>query len=359
MNPNDGLEIVRALDDLQRERGISKEVLLEAIEAALVQAFKRHYGSAQNLRVGIDPDTGKVLVMNRRTVVEEVADPKAEISVEEARQLDPMYAPGDVVETEVTPKEFGRIAAQAAKQVVVQRIREAERGMLYEQFSSREGDVVTGTVSRVEQRNVIIDLGKTEATLPPQEQMAVDNYVTGQRLKLYVIEVRKTTRGPMVLVSRTHPGLLKRLLELEVPEIAEGVVEIKAIAREAGARSKVAVVAHDPNVDPVGSCVGPRGARIQAIVSELAGEKIDVIPWSEDYATFISNALSPARVVEVRPDFLSKIALVVVPDYQLSLAIGREGQNARLAAKITGWKIDIKSESQVGLGAIPRFEIDF
>lgn len=359
MNQNDGIEIIRALDELQKERGISKQVLLDAIEAALVQAFKKHYGSSQNVRVGIDATTGKVLVMSRRTVVEEVTDPKSEILLEEARQADPSYQPGDIVEEEVTPREFGRIAAQAAKQVVVQRIREAERGMLYEQFSNREGDVVTGTVSRIDQRNVIIDLGKAEATLPPQEQIPGDNYQTGQRMKFYVVEVRKTNRGPMVVVSRTHPGLLKRLLELEVPEIADGIVEIKAIAREAGGRSKIAVVAHDPNVDPVGSCVGPRGARIQTVVNELAGEKVDVIPWSEDYSAFISSALSPAKVVEVRPDFISKIALVVVPDYQLSLAIGREGQNARLAAKITGWKIDIKSESQVGLGGIPRFEIDF
>lgn len=359
MNQNDGIEIIRALDDLQKERGISKQVLLDAIEAALVQAFKKHYGSSQNVRVGIDAATGKVLVMGRRTVVEEMSDPKSEILLEDARQIDPVYQPGDIVEEEATPREFGRIAAQAAKQVVVQRIREAERGMLYEQFSNREGDVVTGTVSRVDQRNVIVDLGKAEATLPPQEQIQNDTYVTGQRMKFYVVEVRKTNRGPMVVVSRTHPGLLKRLLELEVPEIADGIVEIKAIAREAGGRSKVAVVAHDPNVDPVGSCVGPRGARIQTVVNELAGEKGDVIPWSEDYSAFISSALSPAKVVEVRPDFISKIALVVVPDYQLSLAIGREGQNARLAAKITGWKIDIKSESQVGLGGIPRFEIDF
>ena len=223
----------------------------------------------------------------------------------------------------------------------------------------REGDVVTGTVSRVEARNVILDLGKTEASLPQQEQVPTERYEPGTRLKCYVVEVRKTNRGPMVVLSRTHPGLLKRLLELEIPEISEGVVEIRGIAREAGARSKVAVLARDPNVDPVGACVGPRGARIQAVVSELAGEKIDVIPWSEDYSTFIANALSPAKVVEVRPDFISKVAMVIVPDYQLSLAIGREGQNARLAAKITGWKIDIKSEAQVGLGGIPRFEIDF
>lgn len=359
MNQNDGSEIIRALDELQKEKGISKEILLEAIEAALVSAFKKHYGTSQSVRVGIDPLTGNVLVMNRRTVVDEVTDPKSEVALEEAQHIDPNYQLGDVIENEVTPREFGRIAAQTAKQVVVQRIREAERGMLYEQFSNREGDVVTGTVSRVDQRNVVMDLGKTEATLPPQEQITVETYSPGQRMKLYVVEVRKTNRGPMVVVSRTHPGLLKRLLELEVPEIAEGVVEIKGIAREAGGRSKVAVVAHDPNVDPVGSCVGPRGTRIQAIVSELAGEKIDVVPWSEDYSAFIASALSPAKVVEVRPDFISKVALVVVPDYQLSLAIGREGQNARLAAKITGWKIDIKSESQVGLGGIPRFEIDF
>ena len=359
MSQNDGLEIVRALDELQKERGIAKEVLLDAIEAALVSAFKRHYGSSQNVRVLIDPGTGKVLVLARKTVVEEMEDPKTQISLDDARAIDPIYNPGDVIENEVTPREFGRIAAQTAKQVVVQRIREAERGILYEHFSNREGDVVTGAVSRVEPRNVILDLGKTEASLPQQEQVPTERYEPGMRLKCYVVEVRKTNRGPMVVLSRTHPGLLKRLLELEIPEIADGVVEIRGIAREAGARSKVAVLAHDPNVDPVGACVGPRGARIQAVVLELAGEKIDVIPWSEDYSTFIANSLSPAKVIEVRPDFISKVAMVVVPDYQLSLAIGREGQNARLAAKITGWKIDIKSESQVGLGGIPRFEIDF
>lgn len=359
MSQNDGLEIIRALDELQKERGIAKEVLLDAIEAALVSAFKRHYGSSQNVRVIIDPGTGKVLVLARKVIVEEIEDPKTQVSLEDARVIDPAYNPGDVIENEVTPREFGRIAAQTAKQVVVQRIREAERGVLYEQFSNREGDVVTGTVSRVEARNVILDLGKTEASLPQQEQVPTERYEPGTRLKCYVVEVRKTNRGPMVVLSRTHPGLLKRLLELEIPEISEGVVEIRGIAREAGARSKVAVLARDPNVDPVGACVGPRGARIQAVVSELAGEKIDVIPWSEDYSTFIANALSPAKVVEVRPDFISKVAMVIVPDYQLSLAIGREGQNARLAAKITGWKIDIKSEAQVGLGGIPRFEIDF
>lgn len=359
MTEREGLEIVRALDELERERGVPKAVLLEALEAALVSAFKRHYGSSQNVRVNIDPETGRILVLARKNVVEEAEDPKTEISLEEARQIDPNYELGDIVEGEVTPREFGRIAAQTAKQVVVQRIREAERGVIYEEFSEREGDVVTGTVGRIDQRNVIVDLGKTEASLPPHEQIRNETYETGMRIKCYVVEVRKTGRGPLVMLSRTHPGLLRRLLELEVPEISEGVVEIKAIAREAGARSKVAVAAEDPNVDPVGACVGPRGARIQAIVSELAGEKIDVIPWNEDYSVFIANALSPAKVLEVRPDFISKVATVVVPDYQLSLAIGREGQNARLAAKITGWKIDIKSESQVGLVSMPKFEIDF
>jgi N utilization substance protein A len=359
MGQNDNIEVIMALDELEKSRGISKQVLLEALEAALVSAFKRHYGSSQNVRISIDPASGKIVVLSRKTVVEEVHDPRTEVSLSEARESDPGFQPGDILEREVTPREFGRIAAQTAKQVVVQRIREAERGVIYDEFSSREGDVVTGVVQRHEQRNVIVDLGRVEATLPPQEQIATEFYEQGLRIKCYVVEVRKTNKGPMVLVSRTHPGLLRRLLELEVPEIAEGVVEIKGVAREAGARSKIAVASRDPNVDPVGACVGPRGQRIQAVVNELGGEKIDVIPWSEDYSQFVANALSPAKAVGVRPDFITKVAQVIVPDHQLSLAIGREGQNARLAAKITGWKIDIRPESQIGLGGIPKFEIDF
>lgn len=359
MGQNENLEIISALDELEKSKGISKQVLLEALEAALVSAFKRHYGSSQNVRISIDTVKGSILVLSRRNVVEEVQDSKTQVSLEEARHTDPLIEIGDVLETEVTPREFGRIAAQTAKQVVVQRIREAERGIIYEEFSNREGDVVTGTVHRYEQKNVIVELGKIEAMIPLQEQISGEVYSPGQRIKCYVIEVRKTNKGPMIMLSRTHPGLLKRLLELEVPEITDGTVEIKSIAREPGSRSKLAVSSHDPNVDPVGACVGPRGTRIQAVVNELCGEKIDVIPWSEDSSQFVSNALSPARVLGVKADVISKVAQVVVPDNQLSLAIGREGQNARLAAKVTGWKIDIKSQSQSGENFMPSFEVDF
>jgi N utilization substance protein A len=255
----------------------------------------------------------------------------------------------DIIELEVTPKDFGRIAAQTAKQVVVQRIREAERGIIYEEFSNREGDIVTGIIQRTEQKNVFIDLGKAEAILAPSEQIAGESYRQWDRIKTYITEVRKTTKGPQILVSRTHPGLLKRLFELEVPEIHDGVVEIKSVSREPGLRSKIAVYSRDENVDPVGACVGHKGMRVQTIVNELRGEKIDIVKWSPDPAKYIANALSPAKVVEVDINEIEKVSKVVVPDYQLSLAIGKEGQNARLAAKLTGWKIDIKSESQAAM----------
>ncbi|MDA8066436.1 MAG: transcription termination factor NusA [Thermaerobacter sp.] len=340
-------ELLNALDQLERERGISKDVLIEAIEAALISAYRRNFNSAQNVRVAVHRDTGEIKVYARRTVVEEVNDPREEISREEAREKDPSLDLGDVYESEVTPRDFGRIAAQTAKQVVVQRIREAERGMIFDEFSEREGDIVTGIVQRVEHRLVIIDLGKAEAVLGPGEQMPGEFYRPGERIKTYVAEVKKTTKGPQIVVSRTHPGLLKRLLELEVPEIRDGTVELKAVAREAGSRSKIAVQAREENVDPVGACVGAKGSRIQAVVTELRGEKIDVISWDPDPRTFVANALSPAKVLEVQVDEGEKLARVVVPDYQLSLAIGKEGQNARLAAKLTGWRIDIKSESQI------------
>lgn len=338
--------IQQALEELEKERGVSKAILLEALEAALVSAFKRHYGSTQNVRVDLDGNTGVIKVLARKTVAEDVADPKTEISLLDARAIDPAYAVGDIVEVEVTPKEFGRIAAQTAKQVVVQRIREAERGIIYEEYANRLGDIITGRIQRIEDRNVMVDLGRVEAILPHSEQMRTERYEPGQRVKMYIVDVKKTTKGPVVTVSRTHPGLLKRLFELEVPEVYDGVVEIKAIAREAGARSKVAVWSYDENVDPVGACVGHRGVRIQSIVSELKGEKIDIIEWSENPAVFVANSLSPAKVLAVSTNEEYKIARVIVPNSQLSLAIGREGQNARLAARITGWKIDIKSEAQ-------------
>lgn len=340
-------ELIEALHDLEKEKGINSEIILEAIEAALVSAYKKNFGSQSNMRVAIDRGSGDIKVFSRRTVMEEATNPKEEISLSEARRMDPRYELGDVVEIEVTPKDFGRIAAQTAKQVVVQRIREAERDMIYDEFSNREGDIVTGVVQRLENKNVFIDLGRTEAMLSQNEQMPGEHYKNGDRLKTYIIDVKKTTKGPQILVSRTHPGLLKRLFELEVPEIHDGTVELKSVAREAGSRSKIAVYSKNENVDPVGSCVGPKGLRVQAIVNELKGEKIDIVKWSSDPTKFIANALSPSKVltVDIYPE--EKVAKVIVPDYQLSLAIGKEGQNARLAAKLTGWKIDIKSESQV------------
>lgn len=340
-------EFLEALKDLEKEKGIAVDVLLEAIEAALLSAYKRNFGSLQNARVHIDRDTGDYKVYSQRTVVEEVEDDRVEISLEEAQKVDPRFNVGDVVEDEVTPRNFGRIAAQTAKQVVVQRIREAERNIIYEEFSNREGDILTGIVQRIENKNVFIELGKTEAILAPSEQMPNEDYRHGVRIKSYIVEVRKTTKGPQILVSRTHPGLLKRLFELEVPELQEGVVELKSIAREAGYRSKIAVYSKDENVDPVGACVGPKGMRVQNIVNELNGEKIDIIKWNQDPSKFVASSLSPAKVVAVEVWEDEKVARVIVPDYQLSLAIGKEGQNARLAAKLTGWKIDIKSESQM------------
>jgi N utilization substance protein A len=340
-------EFLEALNDLEKEKGIAVGVLLEAIEAALLSAYKRNFGSLQNARVSIDRDTGEFKVYSQRTVVEEVGDPRQEISLVEAREIDPRYDLGEIVENEVTPRNFGRIAAQTAKQVVVQRIREAERNIIYEEFANREGDIITGVIQRVEQKNVYIELGKTEAILTPSEQMPGEEYRQGNRVKAYIVEVKKTNKAPQIIVSRTHPGLLKRLFELEVPELFEGVVELKAVAREAGYRSKIAVYSRDENVDPVGACVGPKGMRVQSIVNELNGEKIDIIKWNSDPSKFVAASLSPAKVVAVEIWDEEKVARVIVPDYQLSLAIGKEGQNARLAAKLTNWKIDIKSESQM------------
>jgi N utilization substance protein A len=340
-------EFLTALRDLEKERSISVEVLLEAIEAALLSAYRRNFGTSHNARVQIDRYTGDCKVYTRRTVVQEAQDPQDQISLEEARVIDPGYQLNDTIESEITPRNFGRIAAQTAKQVVVQRIREAERNLVFEEFAGREGDIVTGVVQRIEQRNVYIELGKAEAVLSPAEQIPRENYRPGQRLKTYIVEVKKTTKGPLILVSRTHPGLLKRLFEIEVPELHQGLVELKAVAREAGIRSKIAVYSNDESIDPVGACVGPKGARVQAIVQELNGEKIDVVKWSPDSSKFVSSSLSPAKVIAVEVWEEEKIARVIVPDYQLSLAIGKEGQNARLAAKLTGWKIDIKSEAQM------------
>jgi len=340
-------KFLQALKDLEKEKGLDMEILLQAIEAALISAYRKRFGSSQNVRVEINRETGEIKVYSLKKVVEKVTDPRLEISLEEARKLNANYELGDMVEEEVTPRDFGRIAAQTAKQVVMQRIREAERDLLYEEYVSKENDIVTGTVQRVEGKNVFVDLGKAEGILPPTEQVPGETYRQGDRLKFYVVEVRKTSRGPLIKLSRTHPGLVKRLFELEVPEIQEGIVEIKGVAREPGGRTKIAVHSREEKVDPVGACVGPKGTRVQAVVQELRGEKVDIIKWSEDPAVFVANALSPARVLDVEIlDEENKVSRIIVPDNQLSLAIGREGQNARLAAKLTGWKIDIKCESE-------------
>jgi len=340
-------EFMKALEQIEKEKGISKEILVDAINAALVSAYKKNFGSAQNVNVNIESQTGDVKVFSQKAVVEEVENSLLEIGIDEAVAISPKYQLGDIVEIEVTPKNFGRIAAQTAKQVVVQRIREAERGVIYREYSNRENEILNGMVQRWEKSNVMIDLGKTEAVLPLSEQIDSEGYNPGARLKVYIVEVKMTTKGPQIIVSRTHPGLVKRLFELEVPEIFDGIVQVKGIAREAGARTKIAVYSIDPNVDPVGSCVGPKGIRVQSVVDELKGEKIDIVKWSEDIKEFIASSLSPAKVVGVDIRENEKAARVIVKDYQLSLAIGKEGQNVRLAAKLTGWKIDIKSESQV------------
>ena len=339
-------EFIKALDDIEKEKGVSKAILLEALEAALISAYKKNFGSSQNVEVIIDAETGLVQVYALKEVVEDVYDNLLEVSVEDAHAKDPKLVLGDFLRFEVTPKDFGRIAAQNAKQVVVQRIREAERDGIFNEYASRENEMINGVVQRVTRNNVLINLGKTEGVLLPAEQMPMEVYNQGDRIKCYILEVKRTSKGPQIILSRTHPGLVKRLFELEVPEIEEGIVEIFGVAREAGSRTKLAVYNVEENVDPVGACVGEKGTRVKAIVEELSGEKIDIIEWSNEDESFIANALSPSKVVSVTLNETDKAALVVVPDYQLSLAIGKEGQNARLAAKLTGWKIDIKSETQ-------------
>ena len=340
-------ELLHALEQLEKERGIDKEILVDAIEQALISAYKRNFGSAQNVEVNIERTSGEIRVYALKTIVEEVTDTATEMSLEQAKRFGADFDIGDVVEVEVTPRKFGRIAAQTAKQVVMQRIREAERGIIFDEFSNREEDIVNGVISRFDRKNIVIDLGRVEAILPSSEQTPGEKYNVHDRVKVYVINVKKTNKSPQIYVSRTHPGLVKRLLELEVPEINDGTVEIKTIAREAGSRTKIATFSHNEDVDPVGACVGKRGSRIRAIVDELNGEMIDVIKWSGNAQEYIAASLSPAKVLQVELDEESKVARVVVPDFQLSLAIGKEGQNARLAAKLTGWKIDIKSESQL------------
>ncbi|HUT74854.1 MAG TPA: transcription termination factor NusA [Armatimonadota bacterium] len=341
------MDFVQALRDIEKEKDIPLATLEEILEAALVSAYRKHYGSAGEIHVEIDWEDSRASIYARKLVVEKVEDPHVEMAIEEARKLDDGIQVGESLDIEVTPENFGRIAAQTAKQVVVQRIREAEREIIFSEFADRAGEVVTGIVQRRSGRSVFIGVGKIEALLPASEQVPSDSCRFGERLKVYVVEVKRTTKTPHVLVSRSHPGLLRRLFELEVPEVHDGVVEIKAIAREAGLRSKIAVHSRQENVDPVGACVGHRGSRVQSVVDELRGEKIDIVRWSDDMARYLGSALSPARVNEVRVDEDHKTATVIVPDNQLSLAIGKEGQNVRLAARLTGWRIDIRSESQI------------
>ena len=344
-----------AITQLAAEKNLPREVILEAMEAALVSAYKKDSDLQGNIVVHIDRETGDHRVYREERVVAQVEDPKAEISLQDAKKIKPDATIDDVISTEVHPSHAGRIAAQTAKQVVLQRLREAEREMVFEEFSNREGDIVSGIVQRIDAKHIAVDLGKTEAILPPGEQVRTEHYRAGQRLKFYLLEVHRSLKGPQLILSRTHKNLLRRLFELEVPEIYRGTVEIKSIAREAGYRSKVGVNARQEGVDPVGSCVGLRGIRIQNIVNELNGERIDVVQWDAEPSRFVANALSPAQVLTVHISEENNTASVIVPDRQLSLAIGREGQNARLAAKLTGWRIDIKPESamQEVLAAAP------
>ena len=339
-------ELLEALNILEQEKNISKETLLEAIENSLLTACKNHFGKADNVKVVIDPETCEYHCFQEKTVVEAVEDPIEQISLVNAQMINKKYELGDVVQVEVKSKEFGRIATQNAKNVILQKIREEERKVIYDEYNSLEKEVVTGIVQRYVGRNVSINLGKADALLTESEQIKGEVFQPTERIKVYILEVKATSKGPKILVSRTHPELVKRLFESEVAEVREGIVEIKAISREAGSRTKIAVWSNDPDVDPVGACVGMNGARVNAIVNELRGEKIDIITWDENPAILIQNALSPAKVISVIADADEKAAKVVVPDYQLSLAIGKEGQNARLAARLTGFKIDIKSETQ-------------
>ena len=339
-------ELLEALNILEQEKNISKETLLEAIENSLITACKNHFGKSENVKVNIDPETCEYHVFQEKKVVEKVEDPVEEISLVNAKMIDSKYELDDIVNVEVKSKEFGRIATQNAKNVILQKIREEERKVLFDEYYSKEKDIVTGIVQRYVGKNVSINPGKVDAILTENEQVKGEVFQPTERIKVYILEVKSTSKGPRVLVSRTHPELVKRLFESEVAEVKDGTVEIKAIAREAGSRTKIAVWSNDPDVDPVGACVGMNGARVNAIVNELRGEKIDIITWNENPAMLIENALSPAKVISVIADAEEKAAKVVVPDYQLSLAIGKEGQNARLAARLTGFKIDIKSETQ-------------
>ena len=340
-------ELINALDSIEKEKGIDKETIFMAIENSLVSACKKNFGTSQNIKVEIDRETGEVNVFAQKEVTEDVYDAFLEISLEEAKEINPSFEYGDFVDIPITLSDFGRISAQTAKQVVVQKFREAEREKLYNEFIVKEREIDTGIIKRIDSRNIIVSLGKIDTILPLKEQIKTENYQVHDRIKVYILEVKQTTKGPHITVSRTHYELVKRLFELEVPEVFDGTVEIKSIAREAGARTKISVFCQNPDVDPVGACVGQNGSRVNVIVNELNGEKIDIINWSEDTKTFISEALSPAKVIAIKTEEIDgeKIAKVVVSDDQLSLAIGKAGQNVRLAARLTGWKIDIKNET--------------
>ena len=339
-------ELLEALNILEKEKDISKETLLDAIENSLMNACKNHFGKTDNIKLIMNKETCEYQLYAEKTVVEEVEDKLEQISLEDAKEIDSKFELGDIVHIPIESKSFGRIATQNAKNLILQKIREEERKVVYDQYFEKEKDIVTGIVQRYVGKNVSINLGKADAMLTENEQVKGEVFKPTERIKLYIVEVKNTTKGPKILVSRTHPELVKRLFESEVAEVKDGTVEIKSIAREAGSRTKIAVWSNDPDVDPVGACVGMNGARVNAVVDELRGEKIDIINWDENPAILIENALSPAKVIAVMADPDEKTALVVVPDYQLSLAIGKEGQNARLAARLTGFKIDIKSETQ-------------
>lgn len=345
------VEFIQALEELVKDRGIDKEVLLETIEQALTSAYKKNFGSAQNVRIDLNRETGDIKVYSQRTVVDEqdLYDNFLEIELSEAREISPNYELGDIIEHEVTPRDFGRIAAQTAKQIVVQKIREAEREMTYNEFVEKQDELITGEISRTSQRDgksiVFAQIGKGEGVLLASEQIRGEEYKIGSTMKFYVVDVNKTSKNPQILLSRSHTGLVKRLFEMEVPEIQDGIVQIKSISREAGSRTKMAVISTDENIDPIGACVGTQGSRVRNIVDELGDEKIDIVKYSDDIGQFVEASLSPSKVTKVFVNEKEKSAVVIVPDYQLSLAIGKEGQNARLAARLTNWKIDIKQES--------------
>ena len=354
-------ELLLATEYLEKEKKIPREVLIDAIEAALITAYKKNYDSARNVRVELNLDEGTFKVIARKNVVEEVNDHRDEVELSTALVKNPAYEVGDIYEEDVTPQDFGRVGAQAAKQAVMQRLRDAEREILYDEFIDKEDDIMTGLIDRVDHRYVYVNLGRTEAVLSEAERSPNEKYIPNERIKVYVNKVEQTTKGPQIYVSRSHPGLLKRLFEQEVPEIFDGTVIVKSVAREAGDRSKISVYSDNPDIDAVGSCVGSKGARVEAVVEELGGEKIDIVQWDEDPKVFVKNALSPSQVLEVIVDEEEQATIVVVPDYQLSLAIGKRGQNARLAAKLTGWKIDIKSESDAreeGIYPVPEEDVE-